>query len=472
MDGSTKFCSTGGKRPGEAEKLPTAITAAPETGGRRVRSMPAAVVRNLTESAATSPGRLTMIMVGLFVLSVLTAVIGVVTVLGRQNTVDDLINHQEPLSAASQQIYRSLSDADATASAAFLSGGVEPQDLRSRYETDIAGAGSALAKAAGDVGGVDAATQQVNQLSQQLPVYTGLVETARANNRQGFPAGAAYLREASTLMRSKLLPAAQELYRIDIQRLSQGEDDATAVPWLLIAATVLLIAALVVSQVYLTKRTNRLLNVGLFVATVAVGIGTIWGAAAMVVGSARISDAHRDGSQQVDVLVQARIVALQCRANETLTLVARGDGPQYETDYQQLIGGLVAKDGGPGTLLSQAKDLATDNQQTATAVSAAVDSAHKWRDAHTQIRKLDDSGDYRTAVTTATSSDPASAAQLFARLDGSLNDAIMSGRKAFVEGADEAGKALTGLLPGLAVLGLIAAAGVTMGIRQRVQEYR
>jgi len=34
------------------------------------------------------------------------------------------------------------------------------------------------------------------------PIYAGEIETARADNRQGFPLGAAYLREASGLMRS------------------------------------------------------------------------------------------------------------------------------------------------------------------------------------------------------------------------------------------------------------------------------
>jgi hypothetical protein len=171
-------------------------------------------------------------------------------------------------------------------------------------------------------------------------------------------------------------------------------------------------------------------------------------------------------------LVQARIVALQCRANETLTLVARGDGPQYETEYQKLIPGLVAPNGGPGALLAKAKDLASDNDQTATSVSAAIDSANKWHDAHLQIRKMDDAGDYNNAVKAATGAEPTSAAQLFAKLDTSLDNAITSGRKAFVEGADKADKTLMGLMPGLAVLGLIALAGVTMGIRRRLQEYR
>ena len=47
---------------------------------------------------------------------------------------------------------------------------------------------------------------------QQLAAYTGLVEAARANNVQGFPIGSAYLREASSLMQTKLLPEAKKIY--------------------------------------------------------------------------------------------------------------------------------------------------------------------------------------------------------------------------------------------------------------------
>ena len=68
-------------------------------------------------------------------------------------------------------------------------------------------------------------------MSTQLPVYTGLVETARVYNRQGLPLGAAYLREASGLMRDKLLPAAKQLYRTETGRLADDRDGAAGFPW-------------------------------------------------------------------------------------------------------------------------------------------------------------------------------------------------------------------------------------------------
>jgi hypothetical protein len=57
-----------------------------------------------------------------------------------------------------------------------------------------------------------ATSKDLLTLSTDLPVYTGEIETARADNRIGYPVGAAYLREATTLMNSSLLPAAENLY--------------------------------------------------------------------------------------------------------------------------------------------------------------------------------------------------------------------------------------------------------------------
>ena len=196
----------------------------PEVRGGRsgllgLLDLPGQAVRAIVRSAARTPGRLTVIAVGLVLLSLFTGLIATLSVQNRNDTITGLIDHREPLAAASQQVYRSLSDADATAASAFLSIGTEPAALRQRYERDVAEAGAALAKAASDSAGVEGAAAPVDTLSRQMPVYTGLVETARANNRQGFPAGASYLREASELMRAKILPAAQDLYRVDAQRL-------------------------------------------------------------------------------------------------------------------------------------------------------------------------------------------------------------------------------------------------------------
>ncbi|MCE7005459.1 hypothetical protein LWC34_21895 [Kibdelosporangium philippinense] len=425
----------------------------------------------MARSARTTPGRLGIIASALVVLSVLTGFVAALALQTKQNTISNLADHREPLAAAAQQIYRSLSDADATASSAFLSGGLEPAALRERYEVDMAQAGAALAKAASDIGGIPEAEKQVDTLGQQLPVYAGLVETARTNNRFGLPVGAAYLREASTLMRTKLLPAAQELYRIDVGRLTDEQDDATSFPWLTVALTLILLGALIATQVHLTRKTNRLINVGLLVSTIAVGIGLIWGVAAGWVSAAAVGSARDDGSQQVDVLVQARIVALKCRADETLTLVARGDGAMYEKEWQELAPTISGKGNADADLLVKAREAATDSAISGQ-VRGAIDNVQAWQEAHRQLRELDDGGQYDKAVDMAIGNKDNSAAVAFNKLDENLSGAIQKGREKFVEATSSAENALIGLVPGVAVLALIGAGGALVGIRQRLREYR
>lgn len=439
-------------------------------GARRVLSLPAEAVRNARKSAGSTPGRLFLIGVGLVVLALLTGVVGAISMQQKQSTIDQLIEHREPVAAASQQIYRSLSDADATAASAFLAGGTMPPELRDRYNLDIATAGANLSKASADVSGVPEAEKQVNELSQQLPVYTGLVETARAYNRQGYPAGAAYLREASGLMRAKLLPAAQELYEIDSARLADSQDAATSVPWFSLGLAVVLLGALVAAQMYLTRRTNRLLNVGLVVATGAVVVALLWGTVALLIESSKVSSGSEHGTGQTEVIVQARIAALKMRANETLTLVARGDGGEYEDEFEKLAKQITGN--GDGNLLNQARGLAAD-QETQDLLTAAQKNVDDWLAAHKKIRELDDSGSYQDAVSLAISPDAkTSAATMFTKLDDNLLKALRAAREQFAQETSSASNAMTGLTPGVGVLALVAAAGVTMGIRDRLQEYR
>ena len=76
---------------------------------------------------------------------------------------------------------------------------------------------------------------------RRLPVYTGEVETARADNRLGLPLGAAYLREASSLMRGTLLPAARDVSAQADAQLAADSGRATGLPLavLLLASAVL-----------------------------------------------------------------------------------------------------------------------------------------------------------------------------------------------------------------------------------------
>ena len=85
--------------------------------------------------------------------------------------------------------------ADAAANTSFSRGGLgsAPQ-LRKRYDDAIAQATLAGTRAAAGITEVDGESMRnIATVQRLIPVYTGLVESARANARQGNPVGVAYL---------------------------------------------------------------------------------------------------------------------------------------------------------------------------------------------------------------------------------------------------------------------------------------
>lgn len=413
-----------------------------------------------------TPGRLRGLLVVLVLLGLGAGLAGVIGVEQRSGLVDEVSTSRGPLTVQAQSLYRSLSDADATAAAAFLSTGTEPPALRTRYLDDIAAATKALAAVAAS--GVD--TASVGELSSQLPSYTGLVETARVYNRQGLPLGSAYLREASGLMRQKLLPAAQSLYKAESAGMAADRDDAATFPWLAIPLVVLLLAGLFWSQRWLSRRVNRTFNVGLLGATAAGVVLLLWLGISWVGVFADLSAGQTNGSDQVQLLSAARIAALQARADESLTLVAHGEGASFEADFVTVMDRLAGTRGKPG-LLAQARAKATDPRVRSDLGDAENDLA-AWQATHQKLRGADDGGDYTTAVGLAIGGGADSAATRFNALDSHLADGIDAASAEFAKDARSAGGDLTGAGIGLGVLTLLAVLGTVVGIQQRLAEYR
>lgn len=447
--------------------------------GRAARSglvsllaLPGQGMRSVIKASATTPGRLSLIAVGLVALALLTGLAGTIMAQTKRDVTTDLLERREPLVASAQQVYRALSDADATAASAFLSAGREPEELRARYENNIAQAGVSLTKAASDVENTTEAATSVDVIAKYLPVYTGLVETARANNRLGYPAGASYLREASDLMASKILPAAERLYELDTERLEEEQDDASSFPWLTALLVIGLIAALIVTQRYLTRRTNRVINVGLMVATVAVLFGLLWTSIALVAQGVLMSGAREDGTEQVNLLVKARIAALQARAGETLTLVARGDGGKYEEDWKKLSTALAGPDGKSG-LLGEVRGREEEDTPAAGHIDSAMKHVSAWFKAHDVVTERNQDGKYADAVRQVIDgSTPTGSATTFKKLDSDLHLAINAGRQSFFDDTTNGSRALLLLPFGWALIGIVAALGIAVGIRERLREYR
>ncbi len=159
-----------------------------------------------------------------------------------------------------QAIRTNLVFADANLTNAFLVGGLEPPAARAAYQQGIATASTTLAEASG-VNSHDAAV--LAKVNDVITRYTGLVESARANNRLGFPLGAAYLRQATNLLRTDALPPLEDLGKTEQARIAHSYSASAHAMYWLVAGLVVALAVLIVTQVWLAGRTRRLFNLPL-----------------------------------------------------------------------------------------------------------------------------------------------------------------------------------------------------------------
>ncbi|MGX6603179.1 hypothetical protein ACWKSP_13715 [Micromonosporaceae bacterium Da 78-11] len=416
----------------------------------------------------TTPDLYRLVTVGLLLLGLGAGAVALATERHRSALTSDIVAVSGPLSVGAQDLYRSLSDADATAANAFLTNGVEPAVLRKRYLDDLARASAALTVALRDAGDDDAARLAV--LADQLPVYTGLVETARSYNRLGVPLGGAYLREASALMRQTLLPAAQGLLDSAQHRLITAQRDAAGFPLAVLLLGLLTVGALVAAQVLVSRRSNRVFNVGLLAASLVALISLAWATTALGLAARQAEAGHRDGSALVALLTDARRAALQGRADEALTLIARGNGAAFEKDFGLVLADLIGPDGAGG-LLGQALAQAPTAADRAL-IERARGEAWTWSEQHRRVHELDGGGDYLGAVELATDTGPESPSTVFGRLDTAMTDALARTNDRVAQRAEDAGGHLGGLGAGLVLITFGLLTAVVLGFRPRLGEYR
>ncbi|MGR4878999.1 hypothetical protein ACIPUC_06135 [Streptomyces sp. LARHCF249] len=430
-------------------------------------------VEELRRAATTEPGRLRIIGAVLAALIVLFGSVGLWEVSGRSTAAEHVVGRSQPLSADAASIYRSLADADTASSSGFLLGATEEREVRLRYERDIANASRLLVSAAANTGGSQDSRDQITLLSEQLPRYTGLIEQARAANRQGLPLGGAYLRYANEQMTTQLLPAAQRLYEAETARLYSDYDDSRSWPLASLAAGLVALAALVWAQRRTYRRTNRVFNHGLLAATAASVVVLLWLAVGHTVARASLSEARAQGQESLKVLNDARIASLQARAGENLTLIARGavlaadtKSDKYDVDFTTNMKELDAG-------LARALRLA-DDEAGRGPVTRAADGVELWKQRHTAAREADLKGDYEAALAQVVGDkdhkDSSGAA--FDTVDASLEQAVAHEQREFTRAARDGLGALGGLLTGMAVLAVVGAAAALLGIGRRLSEYR
>jgi hypothetical protein len=421
--------------------MSTTVTSSPPRGqgaahrqGAGGQAAPRARRRLRLPHASTTPGQLWLVRAGLVILCLAWGVLATLMVVQHASAAHDVAATDESLSLDAQQLYQSLAAAD---------------DLK------VATAAS----------GNSSIGVSLSTLSAALPVYTGYVEDGQIYNSLGYPAGSSFIQAASEEMHLTMLPAARSVYAQENAQLTTASAQATGLP----LAVITLVAGLAVcvllfqAQRWLSRRTHRTVNLGLFLASVAAVAVLIWLVVALAGGRSDLLQATEHGSGPAQTLAQADITALQARGDETLNLISRTGDANFQQDFRAAQSEL-------STELSSAG--AQSAAGGAGPIAAAGHAATSWFAVNQRAQQLDNASDYGAETQLEIGSGPGTAGTLFGQLEADLEAAISADQAVFASNAAAGSDAFAGLEAGVIVAALVMAVGCGWGLTRRLAEYR
>jgi hypothetical protein len=413
---------------------------------------------------ATTPGRLRFLSVALVAGLAAMWAVGVIALTTVHGDAHEVGLEDAPLLVDAEELYVALADADATASRAFLEAGQPSAATRARYRDDLTTAARRLSSIASRPGAPRAARQAARTIAEELTVYAGRVEAARTNNQQGFPVGAAYLRDASRRMREEILPQATRMYEDISRRLAASYRSAASQRHTVtvIVAGALLTAALAGTQVYVWRRSHRVLNPALAVATLLVLVIGVTATARVLSTQRELARAHDTGSDALQLLSTGRILTMRAATASSLAVIGR-----QPTDVAARTADIVGGRDGAGGLLAEVGRL-THASGSARALDVLTSDQRDFRAALASVHNRLVARHYDEAVERALGEQSATAD----RLDARFVDEITSAHDRFSAAASSARDGYTGVLIAITLAAVLGIALAFVGLHRRIVEYR
>ncbi len=382
-----------------------------------------------------------------------------------------------PVLVATQDVFASIAEADAASAAVFLSGTPEDREQRRLYELALERSSAQVQEVSRLVGDDDATHGSLKEISADLTTYSGLVEAARVANTQGVLGGPQTLTEAIGVVQEGIVPQVADITARTQERLDEDIDSGRTA--LLVAGLIGIIAIgiLVAGQVLLTRRTNRLFNIPLVVATGLLIAMLVVLLSSWVRQQQALEDARDGGYDSIALTAEIQNTAFRYKTLESLALIATGDPAEQAALAEQL----AAVDLGSEALIAEARvgnaagdgllleaNRAADSTREQAATAEMLTRWDRYLNTSQDIQLALDAGELATAVELATGPGNAD----FNGFNTSVESVLSDNRSQFTDGLADARNHLD--LTPLLMLALPAAAAVfaLWGYQLRIREYR
>ena len=434
------------------------------------------LLARLRALGGTTPGRYRLWSAAVALGLVAVAVVGTVAATALQSATNDIRNNSGPVLVATQALVASLAEADAAASAAFLSGRQEDPEQRRLYEEALARASAQVEDVSSLIGDDEEAHRSLKNVAAQITRYAGLAEAALVTNREGVTASERFLVQASDLLGSVVDNEVGTLTVATEDRFERDEERRGF--WVYIAASVAVLAlgALVLAQRTVTRLSRRLLNIPMVLATVALLVATVWLLAAAFTSTNDLDDARRFGFESISITSRIQSAGFRAKAAETVAVIANDTAGRSRADEAagDLLSGPVSQPEidavrrgaalGQSGLLAEAAARADSARERAAAAEMLV----RWQRYTSTVGQLRaaPAGDARRTIAVG----PASST--FNGFNFSVESVLSDNRDQFLRGLQDASDRVRWLPAITALVPLVALVAALFGFQLRINEYR
>lgn len=429
---------------------------------------------SLTRSAASGgrqllgsrPGRLRTIAIVTVIAILAAGVIGFLAAGQVIANTDEISTATGPLLIETQEMFGSLAEADAAATAAHLSSGQQSSDgaragtdrqQRALYEEALARASSSLAAVASLSADDPISRERTLSIGETLTRYAGQIEASRVMNEQGIDGADDQLRSAIGLLQNDISADVAEVTTRAQDRLLDQIKSSWF--WPSMIAYALAVIVLILVMVYLAMRFRRIINPPLLLAMLIIAGVALWFGNAYFSQQAALENAREGGYESIKLTSEIQREAFRYKAAESLSLI------EGNVQAQDQSAQMIFADDGSG-LIGE--------------VFAAADSAREEAAATELGLRWDRYQATSRDIVAVSSSDPAAATTLastvgndqFNGFNTAVSSVLFDNELQFDQEVAAAGDALRWLrwvvIGGAVLAALLAWWGLTL----RIREYR
>ena len=407
-----------------------------------------------------------------------------------------------PSIVAAQEVRMELADLDGNTINTFIAApnSTEMKEALEAIDTRNGEIASTLVKAAENITFGDSERTPITTITQDVGVYQSLMAEAKIYNQESEEetdpqnrinkkkASVKKAQEGTKILHDGMLPAADSLDKAnyDVFQLTYEGHKGNMKKAIFLGAAVMTLAALVLFQIYLLRKTKRIINLPIVAATMIALLYTVGNVARLYQKEAVLHSAVYDAFASIYALWHARAIAYDSNGEESRWLYDPSGKPTYEANFYHKVNQIVETDShqyqkdqvlavlaNPGNTKGYLADELRNItfQGEGDTASETVKRFADYLGIDADIRKLENDGKHKEAIALCLSTSPGGSNYVFAQFDDALKKTIDINQSQFDEKIADGINAFAGFqwihyVAALLLCGLIAA-----GIWPRIQEY-